>query len=248
MQKIKDISYGDGSIPRQTLDLYLPDEEVFSTLIYFHGGGSESGSKEKIEWIGSFAGNGIAAAAPNYRLYPNTHYLEFILDAATAASWVCKNMNQYSKCEKFFIGGFSAGVYLALMLCMDKKYLGSYGISPDGFSGYIFNAGQPTVHFNILREAGIDARAVVIDERTPIYHISDNRKYPPMLVICGENDLENRLEQTRLLISTLRHFGHSGVEFKLTDAVYGHCGHDDKPIFRDIVTGFIHQKSGGNYD
>ena len=241
MKKIKDISYGEGNIPRQALDLYLPDGEGFPTLIYFHGGGLEGGSKDEIEWIGSFTESGIAVAAPNYRLYPHTRYPEFISDAAMASSWVCKNISRYSGGEKCFVGGSSAGAYLALMLCMDTKYLGPYSLSPDSFSGYIFNSGQPTVHFNILNEAGIDSRSVVIDERAPIYHISAERKYPPMLVICGENDIANRLEQTQLLVSTLRCFGHTKVELKLMDAAYGHCGHDDKPIFKDIVTNFIRE-------
>jgi hypothetical protein len=62
-----------------------------------------------------------------------------------------------------------------------------------------------------------------------------------MLIVCGENDMENRLEQTRLFISTLKHFGHTDAEFKLMDASYGHCGHDDKPVFKDIVTEFIYK-------
>jgi hypothetical protein len=33
-------------------------------------------------------------------------------------------------------------------------------------------------------------------------------KYPPMLFIVSDEDMQNRLEQTQLMISTLRHFGH----------------------------------------
>jgi acetyl esterase/lipase len=238
MKKITDISYGDGTIPRQMLDLYLPVEDTFSVLVYFHGGGLEGGSKD-IDWIGSFAENGIAVAVPNYRLYPYARYPEFILDTAAATAWVHKNINRYGKCENIFVGGSSAGAYLALMLCMDGKYLAPYGISPDSLSGYIFDAGQTTVHFNVLREAGIDSRAVIIDERAPIYHIKAERSYPPMLVICGENDLQNRLEQNKLFISTLLHFGHTDVEFRLMDASYGHCGYDGKPVFKDMVTDFM---------
>ena len=39
MKELKNIAYGND--PAQHLDIYLPDGEVKTTFIYFHGGGLE---------------------------------------------------------------------------------------------------------------------------------------------------------------------------------------------------------------
>jgi hypothetical protein len=125
-----------------------------------------------------------------------------------------------------------------MMLCFDKKYLARHGADPDGIAGYVFDAGQPTVHFSVLREAGTDPRKVVIDERSPLYHICGERNYPPMLVLCAGHDMENRYEQTLLFVSTMRHFRHDGVDFRLMEG-YEHTGYTSLPVFRDLVVNFM---------
>ena len=85
--------------------------------------------------------------------------------------------------------------------------LGIHKIDSDTLAGYVMDAGQPTAHFNVLRERGIDSRRVIIDETAPIYHITRDRDYAPMQVIVAENDMINRNEQTALMISTLKHMG-----------------------------------------
>jgi len=242
MKEFKNICYGDGSIPRQYLDVYTPeDEQPSHVLVYLHGGGLEAGSKDTPRLIYTFADSGIAVVAPNYRMYPTARYPEFIMDAAASVAWVKNNI----KCDSIYIGGSSAGAYLAMMLCMDKRYLAPYGIDPDALSGFVFDAGQPTVHFNVMREAGFDPRKVAIDERAPIYHICEGRKYPPMLVFCCcESDIANRYEQTLLFISTLKDFGHTNVEFHLMESRYGHCGYCNDPIFKETIEKFILEKKG----
>ena len=82
-----------------------------------------------------------------------------------------------------------------------------HNIDSDSINGYIMDAGQPTAHFNVLKERGFDSRRVIIDETAPIYHITAGRNYAPMLIITAENDMRNRAEQTALMISTLKHLG-----------------------------------------
>ena len=43
MRVIKNIQYG--GFPDNQLDLYLPQDTGFATIVYFHGGGLESGDK-----------------------------------------------------------------------------------------------------------------------------------------------------------------------------------------------------------
>lgn len=206
MQTIENICYTNLKHPQQVLDVHLPDCAQFPVLIWFHGGGLISGDKKHV-MIRSFVEKGIAVVSANYRMYPEAVYPEFILDAAAAVAWTYKNMAQYGDVTGYFIGGTSAGGYLTQMLCFDKKYLKKFSIDSDKVAGYIMDAGQPTVHFNVLKERGLDSRRVIIDEAAPIYHIVAGRDYAPMQIFVAENDMRNRFEQTQLMIATLKHLG-----------------------------------------
>ena len=222
--KMKNIPYGEKK--SQLLDIYLPDEsDSFKTMLFFHGGALEGGSKEdNQDAFNVLIKNGIAVVSANYSLYPEAKYPEFIEDAALALRWTFQNINAYGRCEQIFVAGSSAGAYLAMMLCFDKRFLGKHGIDPNDVAGFIFDAAQPTTHFNVLRERGLDPRSVVIDEAAPIYHIKENNQHPPMLVIVADHDLPNRMEQTMLFLSTLKHFNYDmdKIVFKIMKG-YEHC-------------------------
>ena len=108
------------------------------------------------------------------------------------------------------------------LLCFDKSYLGAVGLSNDDIDAYVHDAGQPTVHFNVLRERGYDHRRIMIDKYAPLYYVGLDKEYPPMQIIVSDQDLENRLEQTELLLGTLRHFAHdmSRVHFSKTNGTH----------------------------
>ena len=228
------------------LDIYLPDKDTFPVFVYFHGGGLESGSKSDNKFFGALAEKGVAVISADYRMYPSAVFPEYIEDAAEVVSWVYSNIDTYGKVTGVFVGGSSAGGYLSQMLCFDKKYLAVYGIDSDKISGYIHDAGQPTTHYNILRERGLDTRRVIIDEAAPVYHITENRNYAPMQVIVSDNDMKNRLEQTNLLVSTLKHFGYdeNKLDFRVIEDS-SHCSYLDKQdengewFFADMIYEFI---------
>lgn len=77
-----------------------------------------------------------------------------------------------------------------MMLAFDKNYLASFGLDPDDFDEYNHDAGQPTSHFNVLREKGIDSRRIIVDETAPLYHICENPSYPKMLFIVADNGMK----------------------------------------------------------
>lgn len=226
MKLYADISYGKLGLEAQKLDLYIPDCDSFKTFVYFHGGGLKNGDKvsANMQKLGEyFSEHGIAFASVNYRMYPNTKYPEFICDCAESVAWVMKNIEKYGKSEGVFVGGSSAGGYLSMMLCFDKRWLGEYGILPTDVAGYIHDAGQPTAHFTVLKYSGIDPKRVIVDDTAPLYHIGCDEKYSPMLFIVSDNDMQNRYEQTMLVLSTLKHFGHEGDDVQLRVMNGGHC-------------------------
>lgn len=246
MTKIENIAYKNTGNDRHLLDVWVPDCEKFPVYINFHGGGITSGSKDaQNPFVENLAKQGVMVVNANYRLYPNAKYPEFIEDAASVVKWAMDNSKNYGEINGFFVGGESAGGYISMMLCFDEKYLKQVGIDADSISGYVFNAGQPTAHFNVLKEHGMDYRRVVVDERAPIYHICAERKYPPMQIFVADSDMPARYEQTMLLMATLKHFEYDmeKIDFRYMKG-YSHCGYTNDIIesrcpFSDMVAEFI---------
>lgn len=210
---------------KQYLDIYLPECRQFPVFVYFHGGGLEYGDKARQQVLYKYlTDHGVAVVAPNYRMYPDARYPDFLVDSAKAVAWVFQNMRSYGIATGIYVGGSSAGGYISQMLCFDESWLTVHGINPSDISGYLHDAGQPTCHFNVLRERGEDTRRVIIDETSPLYHIDSSRSDSPMLIIVSDNDMENRYEQTMLLVSTLKHFGHTeNVKLKVMHGT--HCAY-----------------------
>ena len=246
MKRIVDIPYQENGHAQQVLDIHLPDQDEFDVFVYFHGGGLESGDKTYIKFIDYLVSKGIAVVSANYRMYPEAKYPDFLEDAASAVAWTYHNIGQHGKVKGIYVGGSSAGGYLSQMLCFDKSWLGKHGISPMDMAGFILDAGQPTCHYNVLRERNIDSRRVIVDESAPLYHVGADADYPPMLIIVSDNDMKNRLEQTQLLISTLKHFGHrEGIRLKVMQGK--HCGYlradnqEGLKAFSELVLSFIRE-------
>ncbi len=240
MKIIKDVCYGKARHPEQYLDIYLPHADTFPVFVYMHGGGIQNGDKEDMRVVAEYAASrGVAFVSINYRMYPQAMYPQFICDSAEAVAWVHKNIGAYGNCEGIYIGGSSAGGYLSMMLCFDEKYLAPYRLPKDAIKGYIHDAGQPTAHFNILRERGIDSRRVIVDETAPLYHIGKAAEYPPMLLLVSDNDMKNRYEQTQLVLSTLKHFAYDEkkIYYRLMHGT--HCAYSGSEEFGQIICDFI---------
>ncbi|MBQ2676613.1 MAG: alpha/beta hydrolase [Clostridia bacterium] len=239
MKVIKDIPYSKLKHQQQVLDLYLPDTDEFSVFIYFHGGGLEIGTKDWGKNLGEYlAQHNVAVISADYRMYPTAVYPDFIEDAAEVVAWAHKNLGDYGKCRKIFVGGSSAGAYLSMMLCFDKRYLAAYNIDPAELGGFVHDAGQPTAHFNVLREKGIDSRRVIVDETAPLYYIGSEQSYAPMLFLVADKDMENRYEQTMLVASTLKHFRVDESKYKVRVLEGTHCCYDKEKL-EHIVYDFI---------
>ena len=255
MQILKDVVYGDIK-EIQTLDMYLP-EQFKSIFVYFHGGGLDRGAKGGMEKIAKYLSTkGIATASVNYRLYANPNfpnrpytpakYPDFIRDVALSVAFVKDYMQKNYGSINIYVGGSSAGGYLSMMLCFDKRWLNEAGLSNDDISGYFHDAGQPTAHFKVLMEAGFDHKRVIIDETAPLYYIGLEEKYPPMRFIVSDQDMANRYEQTMLVLSTLKHFGYTDFDHvvmhgKHVEYVKKSQADDDCVIFGEMICDFINK-------
>lgn len=211
MKLLEDIAYGDDAA--QKLDIYLPDGEVASVFVYFHGGGLHAGDKNSAERYANYlTQRGVVLISANYRMYPDARYPDFICDAAQVVAWANKYMHEELGCDRLYVGGSSAGGYMTMMLCFDKRYLAQVGLDNSAIAGYLHNAGQPTAHFYVLEQNGVDKRRLIVDETAPLYYVGLEEKYPPMRFIVSDNDMKNRYEQTMLMLSTMQHFGYEDFD------------------------------------
>lgn len=200
------------------MDLFLPKEKEFFTIIHFHGGGLIEGDKgDSHKYCEHLANNGFTVFTANYSLLPNHRFPSFIEDAGKAVRYAMDNISEYGVSKGFIISGQSAGAYLTLMLCLNESYLKAEGVDSSNIVGWISDAGQPTSHFNILKiEKGLSPLLQRIDETAPLYYVNENTKLSHLLLFAYEEDLPNRVEQNKLLVSSLKSFNkETDVEFKL---------------------------------
>ncbi len=204
---------------RCKLDIYYPENvKEFKTLVWFHGGGLEGGSKGLRE---EFRNRGFAVIDVNYRLYPKVKCPGYLEDAALAVSWVFNNIEKYGGSpSKVYIGGHSAGGWLTLMLALDKRWLAEYGIDADRIAKAYPVGGQTMTHFTIKKERGLDVDLPFIDDMAPSFHA--RKEGAPLMLITGDRNLEMlaRYEENAHLLAILKHVGHEASLFELEG--FGH--------------------------
>ncbi len=190
------------------MDLFLPDQEEFFTIVHFHGGGLVEGDKgDTHQLCEHFTKLGFAVATANYHLIPNVKFPEFLYEATKAVRYVIDNISQYGKSKGILISGQSAGAWITLMLCFNKEYLESVNIKNNAILGWISDAAQTTSHFHILEyERGLNPWLQRIDEAAPIYYVGEGVNFSHILLTAYEEDLPSRIEQNELLVSTIKNF------------------------------------------
>jgi len=200
LKVLKNIQYKDGGQyerERCKLDLYLPGGKTdFPILVWFHGGGMTSNSKDEEEAVRvgrRMAKEGIGTAVVNYRLSPMAKYPSYIEDAAASVAWSLRHVGGYGgDPNAVFAGGHSAGGYLAAMVVMDPRYLKGHGAGVADVAGVIPVSGQMDSHSTVRAERGIERSVQVIDATAPLHHVRPG--LPPMLILAGGEDLPGRSE------------------------------------------------------
>jgi len=152
------------------LDFYYPSNiGNYPTIVWFHGGGLNSGRREIPEYLKN---KGVAVVGVGYRLSPAVRSAEAILDAAAATAWVFNNIGKYGGNNALiFVSGMSAGGYLTYMVGLDKKYLAAHAIDANQIAGLIPFSGHAITHFSVRGERGIPDTQPIIDEMAPLFHL-----------------------------------------------------------------------------
>ena len=207
------IPYADSADPMQSLRLSLPDGRSHTPLmIFFHGGGMTVDNREVPDKIydGEFA-----VAEARYRLAGQAPApTSPIEDAARAIAWCFRHAEEYGiDRERIFVGGMSAGAYLAATAVMNPAFLKPYGLHYRDIAGLALISGQMTTHFRIKADMGYTKGAChpLIDEYAPLGHLAPD--LPPVLLVTGESglDMPARPEENAFMAASLRAIGHRFV-------------------------------------
>lgn len=216
------ISYGSG--PRNSLDIYRPKagSGPAPVIVFFYGGNWVSGKRGDYAFVGrALAARGFVVVVPDYRLYPQVRYPDFLNDAAQAVAWTERNIAGHGGDPKrVFVMGHSAGAYNAAMVALDERWLGRQGIAPGSLRGWIGLAGP----YDFLPIQNRTTRPVfdypdTRPESQPVNHVG--AKAPPALLIAARSDdLVDPARNTGGLADKLRA---AGVPVRV--AYYGGVNH-----------------------
>lgn len=203
-----DVSFG--AHPKQRFDLYLPsanrkDKRPTPVVVFFYGGSWNRGDKSEYEFVGRrLASLGYITAIPNYRLYPEVKYPEFLKDGAQSIIRIQQELakpdyQELNPSKQVVLMGHSAGAYNAAMLAMDPQWLIGAGGSQSMIAGLIGLAGA----YNIYPIRDVEVQ--------PVFH---HPNYPPSsqpidfvghaaaptLVLAPENDTIVSIERNSIAL------------------------------------------------
>ena len=234
------VHYDGGSDPHRSLYLSVPKgKRGAPLLIFLHGGGMTEDNRDIPDGIydGEFA-----IAEVRYRLADEAPAPAQIQDAAQAVGWCFAHAEECGVDRaRIFVGGFSAGAYLAAVAVMNPAFLKPYGVHYRDIAGLALISGQMTVHFRVKADLGRNngPRNPLIDEYAPLGHLTAD--LPPILLITGESglDMPARPEENAFMAASLRAIGHPFVRCY---ALPGHthagardgCGHLLMNFLREV--------------
>lgn len=227
IRSARDVPFGDHQ--RQKLDVYVPKSgaENAPVIIFVYGGSWANGNKNNYSFVGNnLAAMGYVAVLPNYRLYPEVVYPDFLHDVAGALKWTEDNIADYGGDPKtVFLAGHSAGAYNVMMVALDEQYASQAGADRTAIKGVIGLSGPYDFYpfdfqvakdtFGVSEQPGNDPEAT-----QPINHVDASD--PSLLLITGLADTTVYPRNTRALTKLGKKAG-----MTITTIYYDDLGHAD---------------------
>jgi acetyl esterase/lipase len=217
-----DIAYGPAK--RDKMDIYRPTGAGnLPVLVFFYGGSWQWGHRADYKFVAArLARQGFVVAVPDYRLYPDIKFPEFLKDCAAAVAFLLNEAETFGgNAAELFLAGHSAGAYNAVMLGLNPVFLGDAGASPAQLAGIIGLSGP--YDFLPLRDPDIiDIFSTPSDQRLTQPITFARESAPPIFLAHGGADTTVLPRNTTALAARLRQRG-SVVETKIYPKL-GHVG------------------------
>jgi acetyl esterase/lipase len=181
-----DLSYGEST--RHRLDVYSPKDGVHPVVIFFYGGSWTMGEKSQYAFVGTaLAAHGYVTVIPDYRLYPEVRFPDFIADGARAVAWVQQHANEFGgDPHRIVLMGHSAGAHMAAMLALNKDYLEKVAVPKQSIVGLIGLSGPYDLVPNTNELNAIFAEPYKPEDWQPLRFASSGAA--PALLLHGSDD------------------------------------------------------------
>lgn len=200
-----------GPHPRQGLDAYVPAAVPAGgapVAVFFYGGSWDSGSRAEYDFVGTaLAAQGFVTVVPDYRLYPEVRFPDFLDDSARAVRWARDNAARFGgDGRRIVLVGHSAGAYNAAMLALDRTYLRRAGV-PAGAVRAFAGLSGPYDFLPLEEGPGQNVFGAAPDKAAtqPITFAGPGA--PPAYLATGDQDTTVRPRNTISLAARLRRAG-----------------------------------------
>ena len=259
-QKSAAIAYAADQNPRHLLDIYQPTESKAAAslrpvVVFFYGGAWQEGSRSDYLFVAeALTQRGYVVVVPDYRVYPEVKYPDFLLDGAAAVAWAVAHAKQYGgDPSRLFLMGHSAGAHIATMLALDRSYLDAQKMPVGALKGLIGLAGAydflPLTEPNVIALFASEPNLALTQ---PIHYVPARATAatPPVLLLHGDVDQrvlpknsinlarELRATGVRVEIDLLPGMSHTDIISQFTRLLRG----DGKVV--DRVDQFIRDNAG----
>jgi acetyl esterase/lipase len=242
---LKDLAYVTDGHSRQKLDLYLPPGGASPKplVLWVHGGGWQSGSKENSPAL-RLLSKDFAVASLNYRLSQDAVFPAQIEDCKAAVRYLRQHAAEY-RLDPDHIGawGSSAGGNLVALLATSAAVKELESVPPGGAPATYSTQVQAAVDWFgpidlvMLAKQGVDdgppgetaaARFLggpvlknldLARRASPLTYLSNDD--PPVLVMHGDRDRRVPVEQSRIFDAALRKAGVKSTLIVIPGAGHG---------------------------
>lgn len=239
------IAYGPHE--RQQLDIYEPQSARADApvIVFFYGGSWRNGERQKYRFVGqALSARGYTTVIPDYRLYPEVQFPDFVDDGAAAVAWARNNLLRAE--NGIILIGHSAGAHMAALIALDERYLATKEFSSrEDLLGMIGLAGPYAFEPQKFRRfRGIFATAQPPELSQPVYYARGDA--PPFLLFHGSRDtvvwpihsqlLEERIDALggRVARRELDDVGHYAIVLALSEP-FAHLAPDLLPSIEKFI-------------
>jgi acetyl esterase/lipase len=222
-QRTGGVAFGEDA--RQRLDIYRPatsDVAARPVIVFWYGGGWTGGARQDYRFVGvALAQLGYLAVLPDYRLYPQVRFPQFLDDGAQAVAWVQRHAADYGgDPQRIVLMGHSAGAYMAAMLALNRRYLTQAGADPQRIVGLIGLSGPYGLTPNTATLHEIFRVPYTPRDWQVLPYVSGQA--PPALLLHGRSDTLVWPSNTEQLAAALRTAG-----VPVDTMIYDNRGHVD---------------------
>jgi acetyl esterase/lipase len=223
VKRTANLAFGPGA--RDRLDVYQPavsSDKPLPVIVFLYGGGWTEGNKSFYRFVGTtLAQLGYVTVLPNYRVYPQVRFPDFLDDAARAIVWTVQHAADYGgDPHRIVLMGHSAGAHMAAMLALNHSYLRRAGVPTHDIIGLIGLSGPYDLNPNTdVLNTIFSAPYTSADWQVIPYATADA---PPALLLHGGSDSLVWPSNTIDLTAALRSHG-----VRVETKIYPGRGHGD---------------------